>query len=231
MARDPLSCSPGALVDQADFTARQIAGTATLLGPGALVATLPELQRLAADARRLLATTRASRVRVKGPYLDAKAVMARVVTWVADLRLQLDGCDGDPEGARLAAQVRASLRADLRRVSGNVTMLTRTQPLLRRLAAGLSPWLDAAGAADAIEPDRAALVTLQDARSGSVDAQVGTTRSYHAVQEDLRRLMRKVRRLWRRAALTNPALPSMDLTIAYADVASARPRPTGGDEG
>jgi hypothetical protein len=42
--------------------------------------------------------------------------------------------------------------------------------------------------------------------------------------------MRKVRRLWRRAALTNSALPSMDLTIARADVASARPRPTGEDE-
>lgn len=229
MARDPLSCSPGALVDQADFTARQIAGTATLLGPGALVATLPELQRLAADARRLLATTRASRLRVKGTYLDARPVLAQVATWVSDLRLQLDACDGDPEGTRLAAQVRASLRADLRWVATNVAVLGRTLPLLRRLAKGLEPWLDAANAADAAEPLLAALIALQDARSGKVDAQVGTTRTQAQVQADLRRLMRKVRRLWRRSALIDPDLPSLDLTIAHADLATRRRR-TGGED-
>jgi hypothetical protein len=74
-----------------------------------LVATLPELQRLAAERGACSPPRARPWVRVKGTYLDAGPVGAH--RHLGDRRVGVDACDGDAEGARLAAQVRASLRA------------------------------------------------------------------------------------------------------------------------
>jgi hypothetical protein len=84
--------------------------------------------------------------------------------------------------------------------------------------------VDAADAADAIRrrPRGARRVARRPQREGRRAG--GDERAQLAVQDDLRRLLRKVRRLLAPRRLSNPALPPMDLTIARGQVVSARPR-------
>jgi hypothetical protein len=229
MSTDPLKCSLPALVDQADFTAQQLR---TFARAPHIVAAFPRwfgsledraqaLHDLSDRCRDEQAAASYARGTVDVSYLQTKPALAAVQVWAAALRKALDAADGDPEGRRLAGQVRAALRGDLRWVAGTVAMLHRVLPLLDGLATDLAPWLDTAAEAEAARPHLATLVACQVARGKSSTASVGVTRKKSTADAELRTMMRRLRRDWGRAViLSRGRVPEMNLVYAASDVAN-----------
>lgn len=229
MSTDVLKCSVAALIDQADFTARELRSTAA---QPKLVAHFPEsfgslterseaLADLSRRCRRELVAARSALTMVTLPYLDARPVLTSVAAWAADLRLKLDDADLHPEGHRLATQVRAGLRADLRRVAGTVAMLNRTLPQLERLASDLTPWCDARAFVARAQPLLDALETCQDGRAKEGTRGAGVFRSKRSLTDELRTMMRNLRRRWASVVINSGGkVPPLDLTIATTDLAN-----------
>lgn len=229
MPRDPLDASQAALVDQADFTVRQLRGTAAA-APwlATLDAPMPgladDLAALAVRARALLGTTSGQRVIATTPYLDAAGTLAAVKVWAAETRDLLRLGNADAESRRLAGQVRASLVADLRWVNGTIVMLERTLPLLRRSAKGLG--FDAVACADRMEPALSALRGFRDERADKSASSVDSTRGLAGTIAELRRALRRIRALWKLAlSRSEGAFPALDLSIGASDVANRKARP------
>jgi hypothetical protein len=227
MSTDVLKCSVAALIDQADFTAKELRSTAaqpTLVvhfpeSFGSLIERSEALADLSRRCRRELVAARSSRTKVVLPYLDARPALAGILSWALDLRLKLDEADRDPEGHRLALLVRAALSADLRRVAGTVAMLNRALPLLERLAADLAPWLDAQAFVARARPHLATLDACQAARTQEGTRSAGVTRSKKNLVEELRLMMRNLRRRWASVVINSGGkVAPLDLTIAATDV-------------
>lgn len=229
MSTDPLKCSLLALFDQADFTATQLRTLAREPGIAAAFpawfGSLEERARVLRDlserCRDEFTNAAVARTTVKVVYRGVEPTLAAVKVWAAALRKALEAAEEDPEGRRLAGQVRAALRGDLRWVAGTVAMLHRALPLLEFLANDLSPWLDTHEQVEVARPHLATLIACQGERGKSSTESVGVTRGKQAIDAELRTMMRRLRRDWSRAEiLSGGRVPPMNLVYAASDVAN-----------